>query len=242
MSGVENLKPEIIEKLKKQVFTDKEKSKYANLIEALHNATGEEISFTKHSAQLQVGYMNLDVTVEGFRTDGDTTSRKTINSEINSARHIWLVSGDKSVAEKSELRNGLSRFKSNCCDNGNYIYRAGNEAMVCKLFLDNYGRDYFNKLNMVYSPSNSRVNIINFVPESDPYDLNYYVINFTYKNKKGVDKVVTIGYVYEEDLSDNVSFEIIMPWQEKKTNKWIIPVTIVLAVFAIVFIIYKLLT
>lgn len=239
-------KADVLKKLKEYKFSEKDKTKRAELIEAVNNATEDNIELVEHTAKLQIGYMTMDITAKGNTSsdsNGSYTTR-TINQQINSARHIWLVSGDVKVAETSELRNGLSPNKEafkevnmNSSYYGGYVYRAGNESCAAEFLARAYSREYFRKLNMYHE--SSKANSFAFVPETDPYDLSYWEVTFKYTDKKGKEKRIKIGFVYEDDLSKEKSIELVFPWdKEKDLGKIVKPVLITVAVIAVILIWY----
>ncbi len=234
-------KSAVLAKLKEHQFTENEKVKRAELIEAIQNATEDNIELIEHTATLQLGYMEMDVTAEGNTTTSSSGSytTRTINSKVNSSSHIWLVSGDVKVAESSELRNGFTRVKNDFRDvNMNskfyqqYVYRAGNEYSACLALAREYAKGYFNKLNMYYT--SSKVNEYKFVAQSNPYEVSYWEIRFIYTTKKGGTKTLKLGFAYQKDLEEEVSIEIQFPWEkEKHTGKIIAIILGVLGVAAI---------
>ena len=233
-------KAEVLKKLKEHQFSEKNKEKRAELIEAIKNAETESIELVEHKAKVQIGYMEMDVTIEGSRTssgDISVTTTNTYNHQITSARHVWLIEGDVKVAELYELKNGFSPnaesyrtidMSSNFY--GGYVYRAGNENSASSLIGINYGKETLSKLNLHYR--SSKVNAFQFVPETEVYELSYWDIYFTYTTAKGKQKRILVGKVLE--TNKGVAIEIEFKFEKAKKG-FKIPkfVWIILAILAV---------
>ena len=196
-------KEKVLKSLQAYKFKEKDQVKRAELIEAIKNATVDNLELVEHKAKVQIGYMEMDVTIEGSRTSGgdiSVTTTTTYNHQIKSARHMWLIEGDEKVAEYYELSNKFSPNKQSyqTIDMGSkfygqYVYRAGNEDSAASLIGINYGKETLRKLNLTYR--SSRVNAYQFVPESEPYEVSYWDIYFTYTTSKGKQKRINVGKV-----------------------------------------------
>lgn len=206
-------KSEVLKAIKSYKFSSTDIKKNAELMEAIKNGTEENIMLVEHKAKVQVAHMDLDITFEGETS----TMTRTVNQQITSAKHIWLVEGDVKVAEVSELRNGLSaNLESTKTTDmrskvyGQYVYQNGNLDSAASLIARHYAQNYAHKLNLTYK--NSRVNSGNIIVDSDPYELSFWEVYFTYKNKKGKEKKVAFGNVFQEDMSEENEIKI-MPFE-----------------------------
>lgn len=222
-------KAKVLQAIKEHKFKEKDLVKRAELIEAINNATEDNIELVEHKAKVQVGYMEMDVTIEGSRTSGgdiSVTTTTTYNHQIKSAKHVWLIDGDAKVAELYEILNGFSVNKDSCSTidmgskfYGQYVYRAGNESSATSLIGINYGKEALRRLNLTYR--SSHVNAYEFVPETDPYEVSYWDIYFTYTTSKGKQKRINVGKVLiGETLNDHL-IELEFPF-EKQANTQLI--------------------
>lgn len=204
-------KAEVLAALKAHKFKDKDLKKRAELIEAIKNATEDSIELVEHKATVQIGHCDMDITFEGSHTSGgdiSVTSTTTYNQQISSAKHIWLVSGDESVAAYSETRNGLTKALQGTYINGtkNYRYCEKNiqDALSTMAYL--YAKNYVSKLNLTYK--SSRCNVYEYIPDTDPYELSYWDMYFTYTDKKGKKQRISIGKTFQADMSEENKIEI----------------------------------
>lgn len=204
-------KAEVLKALKEHKFKDKDLTKRADLIEAIKNATEDSIELVEHKATVQIGHCDMDITFEGSHTSGgdiSVTSTTTYNQQISSAKHIWLVSGDESVAAYSETRNGLTKELQGAYINAtkNYRYCDKNIQNALSTMVYLYAKNYVSKLNLTYR--SSRCNVYQYIPDTDPYELSYWDMYFTYTDKKGKKQRIAIGKTFQVDMSEENKIEI----------------------------------
>lgn len=220
-------KAKVLKEIKEYNFCEKDRNNL-ELMEAIKNATEENLSFVEHRAILQVAHMDMDVTCEGY-TD---TMRRTINPELTSGKHVWLIEGDWRNAQRSEIINDFSPnresagFKDITDKYGNevYVYQKGKEHKAARKVMLDYANSYFRKLNMTCSDHNSRVNDYQIYADSEPYENKYWDIYFTYTTSKGKVKKIPFGNVRQMDMSNDtvvipMAFENFYTGRNDKRNK-----------------------